>query len=227
MHNLPDIAAVASLIGDATRAAMLMALMDGRAYTATELALFGEVTASTASTHLARLSSGGLIKQVKQGRHRYYHLASKDVAEVLEKLMSISANLEKPKLRNQPNNQALRRARICYDHLAGEAGVQLKENLIQQNYISEAADNTLLTDTGLSWCVSQQIPLDTFTKKRRPACRVCLDWSERKTHIAGALGAAILNKLFSMRFAHQEPDSRIITLNAAGNRFIQTLIFSP
>ena len=225
MNDFPDIASVAALIGDSTRANMLMALMDGRAYTATELALFGDVTPSTASSHLARLQKGGLIKQMKQGRHRYFQLATDDIAEMLEKLMSVTSSLKERTVPRHPQNQELRYARICYDHLAGEMGVKLMDSLIEQQFIMQQRDAIEVTPAGMEWCQNEGIQIDKYKTRRRPLCRPCLDWTERKTHLAGAMGAAILDRIIDLKYARREVESRVIIFREEGKRFVERLAF--
>ena len=223
MNDFPDIASVAALIGDRTRASMLLALMDGKAYTATELALWGDVTPSTASSHLARLQDGGLIKQVKQGRHRYFRIATDDIAEMLEKMMSVTSALKEPTLPKYPQNSELRYARVCYDHLAGEMGVRMKERLIERQLITQESETIEITEAGQEWCNEQGIDLDQFKTRRRPLCRLCLDWTERKTHIAGTMGAAILDRLISLKYVKKEAESRVVIFRQEGKRFITDL----
>lgn len=221
MRESPDIATVAGLMGDPTRAAMLMRLMDGTAHTATELALEGGVAPSTASSHLARLESGGLVTILKQGRHRYFRIASPDVASAVEGLSIISPKLSRH--RSGPKDERLRRARVCYDHLAGEAGVRLLERLQERELIAGDDGSLHLTPNGEAWCGRIDIDLAALRGKRRPLFRCCLDWSERRMHLAGGLGAALCSRLFGLGYARREPDSRAVTLSPNGSRFLETL----
>ena len=182
---------VASLVGDPARANMLTALMTGRALTASELAQEAGVTPQTASSHLAKLEAGGLIEPEKQGRHRYYRLTGPDVAGVLEGLAGLAARAGHMRVRTGPKDPALRRARICYDHLAGDLGVQMLDSMKKQRLVraEQAGDRTdrrrpALHGEGL------QIDADALAHPRRPVCKACLDWSERRHHLAGTLGAA-------------------------------------
>ena len=202
-----------------------MALMDGRAYTATELALFGDVTPSTASSHLTKLKNGGLIKLTKQGRHRYFQIATEGIAEMLEKMMSVSSALAAPKNLRYPQNLELRYARVCYDHLAGEMGVRLKERLLERQLVAQKHDDLEVTSAGVDWCCEQGIDLEQHKTRRRPLCRPCLDWTERKTHLAGAMGAALLDRLITLNYARREEGSRVVTLRREGKRFIEELKF--
>ena len=211
---------VAACMGDRTRAAMLDVLMDGRAHTATELAVVGQVSPSTASTHLARLVDGGLIEVIKQGRHRYFRLASADVARVLEQLMGLAASVGP---RRGPPEERLRRARICYDHLAGELAVQAFAQLRANGLIAGHDFDFALTARGQAWCEWIGLPLESLQVARRPLCRACLDWSERRPHLAGGLGAALFDRMNEVGLAERALDGRAIELGRAGQRFLETL----
>jgi DNA-binding transcriptional ArsR family regulator len=223
MLDIPDIASVASLVGDPTRGRMLTALMDGRALTATELALEGGVTPSTASSHLARLSAAGLILLVTQGRHRYYRLSTPDVAAAIESLMSIAPRVGRRRVPAGPLGEGLRRARVCYDHLAGKAAVRLLKRLRERGILGGGDAALTLTARGEAWCAGVGIDVDGMRSKRRPICRSCLDWTERRTHLAGSLGAAILERLFELRYARRETGSRTVILSPRGEAFIERL----
>lgn len=218
----PDLSAVAALVGDPTRAAMLTALMDGRAHTATELAIEGGVTAPTATSHLARLTRGGLVTPTRQGRHRYFRIASPQVAAALEGLMRVAPRRH-PAPPPGPADAALRRARVCYDHLAGEAGVRLLERLRGRGVVVGDGDDLRLGEAGLAWCRRVGIDGAGLLAGRRRPCRPCLDWSERRAHLAGALGAALLDRLFTLRLARRERGSRAVLLTSAGERFLERL----
>ncbi|MFL5496044.1 MAG: ArsR/SmtB family transcription factor [Gemmatimonadales bacterium] len=205
------------------RGRMLAALMDGRARTAVELALEAGVTQSTASSHLARLTAAGLVLPAKQGRHRYFRIAGQEVAAALEALTSLGVRHPPERSRPGPREQDLRHARVCYDHLAGEAGVRLLERLRQRNFISGSEEDVALTRAGETWCGRVGIGLDALHARRRPLCRSCLDWTERRMHLAGALGAALLDRLFALRYARRERGRRVITLSVPGERFIERL----
>jgi DNA-binding transcriptional ArsR family regulator len=221
MVYTPDLAAIAATIGEPSRARMVMALMDGRALTATELALEGGVTASTASSHLARLEESGLVSMTKQGRHRYFRIGSPDVAEALEGFMRIAPRMRGSRIRTGPRDEALRRARVCYDHLAGALAVRLLERLQTAMLVDATDDSLALTTRGEAWCERLGIDMAALRAKRRPLCRACLDWSERRTHLAGAVGAALLEHLFAKRYARRLASSRAVTLTARGESFIE------
>jgi DNA-binding transcriptional ArsR family regulator len=222
MPNNPDIAAVAGALADPTRARMLAALMDGRARTATELALEGGVTPSTTSSHLARLRDAGLVSLTSQGRHRYYRLAGTEVASALEGLMTVAPRARRAPLPG-PADQRLRHARVCYDHLAGEAGVALLERMRARRFVSGNDDELALTPAGEAWCRRIGLDLAELRSRRRRLCRACLDWSERRTHLAGALGAALLDRLFALRYASRERNGRRVLLSPRGEAFVKGL----
>ncbi|ATQ44426.1 ArsR/SmtB family transcription factor [Caulobacter mirabilis] len=208
MKDGPDIALVASLLGDPARANMLTALMAGQALTAGELAREAGVTAQTASGHLARLEAGGLIVGRRQGRHAYFALSGHDVAEVLEALTGLAA-------RTGPKEPALRRARVCYDHLAGDLGVALLDGLISSGMLLD--DETLtLTPAGETRMAGLGIDTAALRKARRPVCKRCLDWSVRRSHLAGSLGAALLQRIYALGWGQRVEGSRIVAFTPAG-----------
>jgi DNA-binding transcriptional ArsR family regulator len=217
-----DVARIGGLVGEPSRARMLAALMGGRALTATELALAANVAASTASSHLEKLTKGGLVAIARQGRHRYFRIASRDVAEMLEGLMALSPRrMGKPVVHRPSADSCLRRARVCYDHLAGEAGVRLLHQLARHRWVDVAPDAIHITATGEAWFGRLGVDLDALRASRRPLCRACLDWSERQHHLAGALGAALLERLFELRMARREPEGRAIRLSPRGAAFVE------
>lgn len=214
MREGPDIARVAALVADPVRSAMLIALMDGRALTATELAGTGGITKQTASSHLARLVDGEVLVVEAQGRHRYFRLAGPHVASLLEALMVFSSDAVPP-LRTGPRDPALRKARICYDHLAGEMGVRLFERMQTGQWL---ADDLTVTDRGKDKLAEIGLDLGCLPPSNRPLCRACLDWSQRRQHLAGRLGKAILDQLLAQSWARRLPVSRIISFSPEGER---------
>src|ERR1700689_3095630 len=202
----PDIAMVAALVGDPARSNMLMALMTGRALTASELAHQAGITPQTASSHLAKLEGGGLIEQEKQGRHRYYRLTDPDIAAVLEGLEGIAARAGHMRVRTGPKDPALRRARICYDHLAGDLGVQMLDSMKTKRLVRSRKQDIELTAEGERFLEQNlQISPDMLAHPRRPVCKACLDWSERRHHLAGTLGAALLQRFTELKWAARDP----------------------
>ena len=222
MKNSPNIVRVASLVGDNARAAMLTALMGGEALTASELAREAGITPQTASSHLARLVEGGLVVAVSQGRHRYFRLSDDDVSRMLETLMGLAERTGGKPIRTGPADPALRKARICYDHLAGDLGVLLYDGFVRQRLVrvsdeSDDAGGTLsLTPKGRRLCESLGIDLLPRAGSRRPVCRPCLDWSVRRYHLAGVLGAGILDLCVRKRWTRRLPDSRIMRFSPRG-----------
>lgn len=216
MKEGPDIALLGSLIGDPARANMLTALMNGMALTATELAGVAGITAQTASTHLKKLESGGLLQQRKQGRHRYFSLSDDDVASVLENLAGLAAKKGHVRVRTGPKDPALRKARVCYNHLAGEMGVQMYDSLVARDFMALGRDALTLTDGGWSFVSQLGIDADALSKSRRPVCKPCLDWSARRSHLAGALGTSLLDRFFELGWAKRETGTRIVSFTRNG-----------
>ncbi|MDU1491820.1 MAG: winged helix-turn-helix domain-containing protein [Bradyrhizobium sp.] len=229
MKSGPDIAMVAALVGDPARANMLTALLSGRALTATELAQEAGVTPQTASSHLAKLESGGLIEPEKQGRHRYYRLADPDVADVLEKLAGLAARAGHMRVRTGPKEPELRRARICYDHLAGDLGVQMLESMVSQKLVRRRKQEIVLTEDGEQFLTRHlRISPEMLAHPRRPVCKACLDWSARRHHLAGTLGAALMKRFTELKWAARDPTpgSRVVNFSRAGEKHFAAL-FGP
>jgi DNA-binding transcriptional ArsR family regulator len=222
MTSNASFAAVAALAGDPARAAMLHALMDGRALTAAELARVAGVMPQTASGHLARLNEAGLLAVERQGRHRYHRLAAPSVARMLESIMQVAAELGPPRrpLTVGPRDAALRLARTCYDHLAGRLGVALADALVAAGHVELAGDAGLLTESGLR--LLDQAGLDTAPlsarRSGRVLCRPCLDWSERRPHLAGALGAALCAHSLAQGWIRRLDGTRAVAITPPGER---------
>ena len=217
----PDIAMIAALVGDPARSNMLTALMTGRALTASELAHQAGVTPQTASSHLSKLEAGGLVEQEKQGRHRYYRLSDPDVAAVLEALEGLAARAGHMRVRTGPKDPALRHARVCYDHLAGDLGVQMLDSMKRQRWLRQRKQDIELTAEGERFLTDTlQISADALAHPRRPLCRACLDWSERRHHLAGTLGAAILTRFTELKWAARDaaPGSRVVNFTRNGEK---------
>src|SRR5215468_4709177 len=185
----PDIASTAALIGDPSRTRILAALADGRALPAGELARVARITPQTASAHLDKLFRGHLLAVEVQGRHHYYRLRNPQVAQVLESLSIVAP----PALTSahRDSTDGLRFARICYDHLAGKLGVGVTRALCDHSYIHDGEVGYAVTDTGKAWFGNLGIDVEELRSSRRPLTRRCLDWSERRPHLAGGLGAAL------------------------------------
>ncbi|MCG5475771.1 MAG: winged helix-turn-helix domain-containing protein [Sinorhizobium fredii] len=218
MKEGPDIALIGSLIGDPARANMLTALMGGQALTPTELAAHAGITLQTASSHLAKLEAGGLLTQRKQGRHRYYALSEDEVGLMLESLMGFAASRGLTRHRPGPKDPALRKARVCYNHLAGDYGVRLLDSLITARQIEMTGEDLALTDAGRDRIEALGIDYGALRKSRRPICRTCLDWSERRSHLAGSLGEALLTLFIDKGWAKRERDSRVVRFSDRGEK---------
>jgi DNA-binding transcriptional ArsR family regulator len=225
MASHAKFAEVASLAGDPARVAMLHALLDGRALTASELARVAGITPQTSSGHLARMVSAGLVAVQKQGRHRYHRLASQAVAQMLEAIMLVASDIE-PASRQfsvGPRDAALRVARTCYDHLAGQLGVALADALVRAGHAELTADAGIITGAGIAFFHDIGIEVDRLMdeKPRRPKrvlCRPCLDWSERRPHLAGALGTAICRHSLEKGWILRVDGTRAVSITAKGER---------
>jgi len=223
MREGPDISEIASLIGDPARSHMLLALLDRRAWTAGELAREAGITAQTASAHLAKLEAGGLIVLERQGRHRYAALAEHGVSEALEALLRLAARQPKPKRRPGPRDPALRHARSCYNHLAGEVAVQLADHFLQRGWLKPTPDDgwrvTKAGERGFGDVLGVAVGA---LGERKPLARPCLDWSERRPHLAGPLGTALLESLFSRGWVRRG-EGRTVTFTKRGKEQVVAL----
>lgn len=220
MSEAADLARLAALVGEPARARMLTALLGGLALTATELAAAGEVAPSTASAHLLRLLEGGLLAIERQGRHRYYRIAGAEIAAALESLGAVAVGrLPRP----GPADPALRAARVCYDHLAGARGVWLLERLRARDLLG-GPDGIAVTPRGEAFFARLGLNLAAIARSRRTFAPPCLDWSERRHHLGGALGAALLAHLFERDWLRREADGRVVTVTAVGARNLERLL---
>ncbi|WP_327091639.1 winged helix-turn-helix domain-containing protein [Nonomuraea sp. NBC_01738] len=217
-----DIAPIAALIADPTRAAILTALLDGRALAAGELARLSGVSAATASSHLAKLLDGRLVEVVSQGRHRYYRLAGHEVAEVLEVLARVSARPAVRSLRQSRQARLLEEARTCYDHLAGRAGVELLDGLRSGSHLSGED----VTESGLVVLGRLGVDVEGARETRRRFAPECLDWTERRAHLGGALGAALTSALFELGWIERGSIPRAVSVTEAGRRGLETFAAS-
>ena len=218
MSETPDLARMAALIADPSRAAILTTLMDGRALTASELALAAGVGLPTTSAHLARLSEAGLVSGERQGRHRYFRLAGPAVADAIEALAALCVPSSGPSIATGPRDSTLRQARVCYDHLAGVHGVALLEGLRRRGYV--VRDELALTPAGRAAFAALGLDLAGLSKGRRPLCRACLDWSERRAHLGGALGAAILRHMLEAGWALRS-EGRALEITPTGSAALE------
>jgi DNA-binding transcriptional ArsR family regulator len=215
MNDGPHIVRIASLVADRARAEMLTALMGGQALTATELAEVAEVTKATASGHLARLLDASIVAVESQGRHRYFRLAHEDIAHLLESLLGVAWRTGAVRLKSSPRDPDLRRARVCYDHLAGELGVLAFEAFEKRRWLEHGENGLGLSRAGERKC--RELGL-VWGEGRRPVCRACLDWSARRHHLAGQVGAALLQRCYALGWAKRRKGTRVVDFTAGGER---------
>lgn len=218
--NTNHIARIASLVGEPARAAMLLQLMDGRLLTATELARAGHVSPQTASRHLAQMVEAGLMGVEQRGRHRFHRLASADVAKMLEGMMQIAGELPaQRRVAVGPRDDTMRRARLCYDHVAGRLGLAMAESLLAERAIEFDGEGGHVTDRLGDVLQRWGLVLDAThppARSSRPYCRPCLDWSERKMHLAGRLGAMLCTHCLEKGWLTRAAGSRALTISPEG-----------
>jgi DNA-binding transcriptional ArsR family regulator len=230
MANNARFAEVVSLAGDPARAAMLHALMDGRALTASELARTASITPQTASGHLTRMTAAGLLQVEQQGRHRYHRLATPAVARMMESIMQVASGMDalRPPPITGPRDAALRAARTCYDHLAGRLGVALADALLAGGHVELTQDAGLVTDSGIALFTQLGIDAASISAGRgnitRVLCRPCLDWSERRPHLAGAIGAALCARSFEALWIRRVAGTRAVEVTPKGLRLFRETI---
>ncbi len=211
-----EIAKLTSLIGDPIRTTILWALLDGRAYTATELAATAETSPQNISMHLSKLLRAEMVSVEKQGRHKYYKFSKPEVAYAIEAIANLIPNEERRKIVSDNSNTEIRFCRSCYDHLAGRVGVMITEGLLKQKLIVPDKKSYDVTKRGARFFSELHIDIDELKRQRRAFAKPCLDWSERKHHLAGSLGAALLNKLISLDYLRRTKNSRAIVVTAKG-----------
>jgi DNA-binding transcriptional ArsR family regulator len=220
MKEGPDISPIAALIGNPACSHMLMSLMAGPALTMTELAEEVGLALPTVSGHLALLERAGLVAVERQGRHRYFRLASPDVASAIEGIMPLAARAGHLRTRPGPREPELRYARSCYDHLAGNLAVKIFDDLMAKHVLDKRDDTLNLTQQGERFFAKRGIDIDALSRAHRPLCRTCLDWSERRSHLAGQLGAAIFETILSHKWAARDRRSRIVRFAKGGENKI-------
>ncbi|MEV0054059.1 helix-turn-helix domain-containing protein [Saccharopolyspora shandongensis] len=221
-----DVAQLAGLLADTTRAAFCLAMLDGRAWTATELAVQAGVAASTASEHLNRLVAGGLLVERRQGRHRYVQLANSQAADLLEAFIGhLGPSREQPRgLRAVGASAALARGRTCYDHLAGRIGVAIADGMTEAGLLDQTG-GFAMTEAGVSWLTGTLgIPAADLTGTRRPLARACLDWTERRSHLAGTAGAHLLRSFLERGWIKRIGTGRAVRLTEPGTEALQDLL---
>ena len=214
MSDNSTLATIGALVGDPGRANMLAALLGGRALTAAELAAHARVTPQTASGHLSKLIATGLVVMRKQGRHRYHWLASPEVADMLESMGRMAAGQGRVPFRVGPRDEALRAARTCYDHLAGRLAVGLADAMAGRGHIEIDRDGGVVTREGAAFL--RDLGLDGGVPSKRRFCRTCLDWSERRLHLAGVLGAAMMRRCFELHWVRRIEGTRALAVTAGG-----------
>ena len=223
MSEVLDLAAVAALVGDPARANILCALLDGRALTASELAYAAHVSPQTASGHLGKLTAAKLIGVVAQGRHRYYRLAGQRVAAMLESIMNVAADAPRGYTPRWRHDDALRTARTCYDHFAGRLGVGLADALCARGHLVFTADGGEVTPDGVAFLTEFGLDVAGLQQRRRPFCRPCLDWSERRPHVAGVVGAALMRRVFDLGWVKRVRDTRALAITPLGERGLRDM----
>ena len=217
MPSEPNVSAIASLIADPARAAMLIALLDGRALPAGELAYAAGVTAQTASSHLAKLLSGGFLAVEREGRHRYYRLAGSHVAQALEGLSAIRPVEPVRRMALSPKGRDLRLARCCYDHLAGRVGVAVAKGLQERLFLLPRAEKQFeVTPAGVEWFGHVGVDVEALKPTRRGLARQCLDWTERTHHLAGPLGVEFMRVMCASGWLRRSAESRAVHVTPKG-----------
>jgi DNA-binding transcriptional ArsR family regulator len=220
MTSIAALAETAALIGEPARTAMMVALMDGRALTAGELARIAGVAAPTASGHLARLAEAGLVSVFPQGSHRYFRLASPAVAGMIEGMMEVaglvSATRASRPIVTGPKDRALRHARVCFDHLAGEVSVALADSLVDAGHIEMSAEGAAVTPAGLAFLAEFGVPSEAPPRSAPVFCRLCMDWSERRPHLAGQVGRSLFQGFVTRGWLRRAETGRTVLITRAG-----------
>jgi DNA-binding transcriptional ArsR family regulator len=221
VNGQADIASIGALLADDARGTMVLTLLGSEAVPAGELARRAGVSPSGASAHLRRLREGGFITQEHVGRHRYFRLASPELAEALESLARVAPVRPVSSFRESEGTRVLKHARTCYDHLAGELGVAVADALIERGVLTRGGDAFAVTDDGSQWLTSLGIDLDAAAGSRRSFARACLDWSERRPHLAGSLGAAVADVFFARKWIRRLPGGRAVAVTPDGRAWLQ------
>jgi DNA-binding transcriptional ArsR family regulator len=224
MNVEPAIAILGALIGVPARANILSALMNGRAQTATQLAYYAGVSPQTTSSHLAKLTDAKLLVAERHGRHRYYRLADPAIVDAIEPLTQLIAKRPVPARRRSKALEDLRAARMCYDHLAGGLGVALTDGLLAQGHLVPVGRDFRATAEGERFLAQFGLDLTAIRAQRRLFARQCLDWSERRPHLGGALGASLAARCLARKWIHRAPEGRKVVLTASGRRALGALL---
>jgi DNA-binding transcriptional ArsR family regulator len=220
MVSISTVAEIGSLLGDPARVNMMIALIDGRSRTARELADAAGITPQTASSHLGKLHAAGMIQVDRQGRHHYHRIASSEVARLIEQMhIAGSALAERRSAKHGPRDPAMRKLRSCYDHLAGEIAVELCDRLVRTG--DHIPGDATVTRDGSALLAAIGVQVDQLDRGRRHFCRTCLDWSERRPHLSGTVGAVLLQQLKDLGWVRQRPAGRTLDLTRAGERGLE------
>jgi DNA-binding transcriptional ArsR family regulator len=224
MEKVSHFSTIALLIGEPARATMLWKILEGGRHTATELAIAADLSAQNASMHLAKLVKAGLLSVVKRGRLRYYHFANPNVAYVMESIANLMPkdNLMPPD--DASNSSRIKYCRTCYDHLAGKVGVAITDRLLSKKIIEVKNQDFAISNNGIKWFDHLDISIPELNESKRVLARKCLDWSEKRPHIAGAVGAALANKLFDLKWLQRVKNSRIVSITPLGQKKIYDLL---
>ena len=209
---------IASLIGDPTRASIMWTLLDGKALTATELAIVADTSPQNISMHLTKLVQADLLCVESQGRHRYYKFSRKEIAYAIEAMVNLIPHATALKNINTENIPAIKHCRTCYDHLAGKVGVAVTDSLLQQKIIIDLNNVFELSKKGENWFADFGIDVTGLKEQRRSFLRPCLDWSERRQHISGSLAASLLDKMFLADWIRRTKNSRAIVITSKGQK---------
>ena len=221
MDDHVDIASIGALLADDARASMILTLLGGKPISAGELARRAGISPSGASAHLKRLREGAFITQESAGRHRYFRLASAELAEALESLARVAPVRPVSSFRESEGTHALKRARTCYDHLAGELGVAVADALVERGVLTRTDEAFTVTDHGSRWLAALGIDTEAVAGSRRSFVRPCLDWSERRPHLAGSLGAAVADVFFARRWIRRLPGGRTVAVTPGGRAWLE------
>jgi len=224
MEDQNNFITISSLLGEQARAKMLWSLLDGRAYTATELAHEADISPTSASNHLSKLLDADLLKVEIQGKHRYYSFSKPEVAYVVESMASLAAPNGKKVLNIKRELSGIKFCRTCYDHLAGYMGVQIADAMELKSLIKKSSGQYTVTDKGWKWIDNFGITKDEILIKRRPLARQCLDWSERRPHLAGQFGAVLLNKMLEKKWFRPIQFSREMIITTKGKKELRDLL---
>jgi len=224
MESVNHFSTIALLIGEPARAAMLWKIMDGRMHTATELAIAADLSAQNASMHLAKLVKAGLLSVAKRGRLKYYQFANPNVAYVMEAIANLvpKENLMSPD--DLSDGSRIKYCRTCYDHLAGKVGVAITDKLLSRKIIETNHQDFMISGSGIKWFERLDISIPELKENKRALARKCLDWSEKRPHLAGAVGAALANKLFDLKWLQRTKNSRIVSVTPLGQKKIYDLL---